>query len=59
MTFTHASYASALATLKARKSAAGTVSWDAGEGWRGEAFYCERRKRVVTTSVNPDGMRVV
>ena len=23
------------------------VTWDAGDGWRGEGYYCARRNRIV------------
>lgn len=53
------SYTTAMSTLKARKGDAGTLTWDAGEGWKGEAFWCPRRRRIVQFSVNPHGDRIV
>ena len=56
---THTTYAAAMADLKARKGDAGLARWDAGNGWLAEGYWCPSRKRVVTTSINPQGMRIV
>lgn len=55
-TYSHTSYKSALATLKKDKERAGTVTWDAGDGHLGRAYYCTWRKRVVVETVMPSGV---
>lgn len=32
---------------------------DAGQGWSFEMYYCPRRKRRVSVSINPHGDRIV
>ena len=48
--FSHESYSAAMAALRANKRARceHLVTWDAGDGWRGEGYYCSRRNRIVT-----------
>ena len=55
--FTHNSYREAMAAIEGDKKFAGTVRWDAGEGWTAEAY--RHRGRIVQVSINPDGMRIV
>lgn len=57
--FTHTSYSAAIAAVKKSKAAAGTVTWDAGEGFTGRAYWCAWRKRVVQQTVTPAGMVLV
>jgi len=47
--FTHSSYAEGMRQLARNKRAKDStlVTWDAGDGWRGEGYYCPRRNRVV------------
>lgn len=47
--FTHDSYESAQVALRAnkRRGVSTLVTWDAGDGWRGEGYYCPRRDRVI------------
>ena len=49
ITFTHASYAEAQKALKANKRTGSTasVTWDAGDGWKGVGYYCPRRNRII------------
>jgi hypothetical protein len=49
-TFTHTTYAEAQAQLKRNKrnNDQTMVTWDAGDGWTAEAYWCVRRKRIVT-----------
>ena len=50
MTFTHTSYAEAQAQLKRNKRNGITnlVTWDAGDGWKAEGYFCPRRNRIIT-----------
>lgn len=57
--YTHGSYAEALKDVKKRKDPNFLARWDAGEGWTGEAYYCNFRKRVAQRSINPEGMIIV
>lgn len=57
-TFTHPSYAAAMADLKARKGAAGVARWDAGEGYVAEGHWDVRVKRVVIKTQR-DALRVI
>lgn len=52
MNFTHDSYQAAQDQLKRNKrNNDGTlVTWDAGDGWTAEAYWCDRRKRIITLS---------
>lgn len=49
MQFTHDSYTSAQAQLKRNKrnNDSSLVTWDAGDGWTGEGYYCTWRKRII------------
>lgn len=53
--FTHTTYASAIAAVKKSKATAGTVTWDAGDGFTGRAYWCDWRKRVVVETRTPAG----
>ena len=53
--FTHPSYAAAIAAVKKAKASAGTVTWDAGDGFTGRAYWCTWRKRLVTETLTPAG----
>lgn len=55
--FTHSSYRAAIQALEADRKYSGTVTWDAGEGWKAEAYW--HRGRIIQVSINPDGMRIV
>jgi hypothetical protein len=48
--FTHSSYAEGMRQLARNERAKDStlVTWDAGEGWRGEGYYCPRRGRIFT-----------
>lgn len=50
--FTHSSYADGMRQLARNKRAKDStlVTWDAGDGWRAEGYYCPRRKRVVVAT---------
>jgi hypothetical protein len=56
-----ATYAEAQRLLQQLKRAKSEeiVTWDAGEGWTAEAYYCNWRRRIVAVSINPEGMRIV
>ena len=60
ITFTHASYAEAQKALKANKRTGSTVSvtWDAGDGWKGVGYFCPRRNRIIQ-AVEKNGFRLV
>lgn len=47
--FTHSSYDEGRKQLARNKRAKDStlVTWDAGDGWRGEGYYCPRRNRIV------------
>lgn len=49
-TFTHTTYTEAQTQLKRNKrnNDQTMVTWDAGDGWKAEAYWCARRKRIVT-----------
>jgi len=49
------SYKEAMAALQADRKL--TASWDAGEGWKAEAYW--NRGRLIMVSINPDGLRIV
>lgn len=60
MQFTHDSYASAQAQLKRNKrnNDGSLVTWDAGDGWTAEGYYCTRRKRIVSL-IRQNGFTVI
>jgi hypothetical protein len=47
--FTHDSYDSAMRQIaeNRRANVETLVTWDAGDGWRGEGYWCSRRRRLV------------
>jgi hypothetical protein len=47
--FTHVSYAAGMRQLNEnrRRRCEDLVTWDAGDGWRAEGFYCSWRNRIV------------
>jgi hypothetical protein len=47
--FTHGSYADGYRQLEINRRVGDStlVTWDAGDGWRGEGYYCPRRRRVI------------
>lgn len=53
-----ASYREAISLLETKKAKAGVLTWDAGEGFRSEGFWCSKRRRPVVTLITPEGMRV-
>ncbi len=55
--FTHSNYREAISFLEGNKTFTGTVRWDAGEGWKAEAYW--HRGRILQVSINPAGMRIV
>jgi hypothetical protein len=55
--FTHNNYREAISFLEGNKTFTGTVRWDAGEGWKAEAYW--HRGRILQVSINPAGMRIV
>ena len=59
--FSHESYDAAMAALRVNKRARceHLVTWDAGDGWRGEGFYCSRRNRIVTCARSIENPMVV
>lgn len=56
-----ASYKEAQIILKRnqRTKSEEIITWDAGDGWTGRGQYCNRRKRIVTVSINPAGFEVI
>jgi hypothetical protein len=56
-----ANYSEAQIILKRnqRNKSEEVVTWDAGDGWKGEGRYCNRTKRIVTVAINPAGFRVI
>jgi len=59
-TFTHSSYDEAQKALQANKRIGSSmlVTWDAGDGWTGEGYFCSQRNRIVTAAVNSSGFKV-
>ena len=49
------SYKEAMAALQVDHKL--TAYWDAGEGWKAEAYW--HRGRLIQVSINPDGLRIV
>lgn len=49
-------YKQAVAMCKKEKS--GNHIGDAGSGWEWNVYYAENLKRVLSVSINPNGMRV-
>ena len=56
---THESFKSAMASLKKLKRKAGVCRWDAGAGFIAEAYWSEWRKRIITTTITPEGIRIM
>lgn len=52
---THTSYKAAIAHVEKTK---GFARWDGGAGWIAEARYCKRLRRVIQSTISPDGIRV-
>jgi len=52
-------YKKAMKILKSKKENAGVLEWDSGDGWKARAYYCQRRRRIIQHSINPDGMLIV
>lgn len=48
----------ALLQMLARKKDSSLVKWDAGDGYQAEGQYCPHRKRVVTSTISPTGVRI-
>ena len=53
----HTSYKEA--QKDAKENPGKVVMLDSGSGWKTEMVYCNRRRRIVQTSISPEGMRIV
>ena len=51
MNITHTSYSEAMKALEAYKAQKNSilVTWDAGNGWTGKGYWCNRRRRIITS----------
>ena len=60
MSVTYTTYEAAQQALKEykRKGRTTIASWVIGGGWTAEAYFCPRRNRIITASVNAEGFKV-
>lgn len=58
---TATNYSEAQAILKRNKRTKNeeVVTWDAGDGWTAQAFYCKQRNRIISTTISPAGFTLV
>jgi hypothetical protein len=54
-------YTDAMKQLKLNKRAncAWLVRWDAGDGFLGEGYWCDKRKRIITYVRTTDGHVII